>query len=288
MTAPQIEHTFEPFADTVEYRSVNNTIVHDWIETMIQRGSKEINRLLDIATGVGTMVHLFLENLPKHWQQPTIVCLDRSAEALEQAKASLESEATKLELIHSSAENLDLPEQSVDVVVWGNGIHYLDIEGQEKVLRAVRKTLKLGGWFFFNSAFYAEARPPDTIPFYRAHIRRAVEYLRAQGIGRDRKEARPEASNFLPKAHYENLPSKVGFVIEEVKEVAARVRVVAWEHISAFREYAAGALHGYQPDAAAEAMRKTVPLALEEHGQRDEHGDLFIVRNWLAVSARAV
>ena len=234
------------------------------------------------------MVHLFLESCPKHWQQPIILCLDRSADALEQTKANLESEVAKLELIHSSAEDIDLPEQSIDVAVWGNGIHYLDAEGQEKVLRAVRKVLKLDGWFFFNSAFYAGARPPDTIPFYRAHVRRAVEYLRAQGVGRDRKEGRPAASDFLPKSHYETLLNKVGFRVEEAKEVETRIRRTAWEHISAFQEYAAGALHGYRPDAAAEAMHKTVSLVLEEHGRRDEHGDLFIARNWLSISARAV
>ena len=287
MTVQTTEFLYEPFAETTEYRTVNGTIVRTWIDSMVEKGSKEVDRLLDIATGVGTMVQLFLENLPKHWKQPTVLCLDQSEEALQQAKASLETQVEHLELVLSQAENLNLPARSVDVAIWGNGIHYLASEGQEKALRAIKKALKKDGWLCFNSAFYAESRPPETLPFYRAQIRHAVEYLHARGLGRDRSEARPVASTFLPKVHYEDMLTRVGFKIEEVKEVAIRVKKTAWEHISSFQHYAAGALHGYRADAAAEAMRESVVPALEEHGSRDEHGNLSISRNWLSISARA-
>lgn len=287
MTVKTTEFLFEPFAETAEYRTVNGTIIRAWIESMVGKGTKEVGRLLDIATGVGTMVQLFLENLPKQWKQPAVLCLDQSEEALRLAKASLETKVENLELVLSRAEDLKLPANSVDVAIWGNGIHYLAFEDQEKALRAIKKALKKGGWLCFNTAFYAESRPPETLPFYRAQIKHAVEYLHVRGFGRDRSEARPVASAFLPKVHYEELLTRVGFKIEEVREVAIRVKKVAWEHISSFQHYAAGALHGYRADIAAEAMRKSVLPALEEHGSRDEHGDLSIPRNWLAISARA-
>ena len=287
MTVQTTEFLYEPFAETAEYRTVNGTIVRAWIDSMVEKGSKEVGRLLDIATGVGTMVQIFLENLPKQWKQPTVLCLDQSQEALQQAKASLESQVENLELVLSRAEELKLPANSVDVAIWGNGIHYLASEAQEKALQAIKKVLKKGGWLCFNSAFYAESRPPETLPFYRAQIKHAVEYLHTRGLGRDRSEARPVASAFLPKVHYEDLLPKVGFKIEEVREVAMRVKKTAWEHISSFQQYAAGALHGYRADVAAEAMRESVLPALEEHGSRDEHGNLSIPRNWLAISARA-
>ncbi len=288
MTLTDTEFVFEPFASTTEYRTVNTAIVRDWIDTMVQMGSREVERLLDIATGVGTMAQLFLNNLPEQWKQPAVLCVDKSKEALKQAKASLEPVVENLELFHVSAEEMDLPDNSVDVAVWGNGIHYLSLEAQQKALQAMRKVLKVGGWFFFNSAFYAEARPPETLPFYRAQVRRAVEYLRAWGVSRERGEGRPEASNFLPREQYEKLLQGVGFKIEEVQEVAAHIRRTAWENISGFQQYAAGALHGYRPDAAAEAMKAAVGPALEEHGFRDRRGDLRIPRNWLAISARAL
>lgn len=287
MTVQTTEFLYEPFAETAEYRTVNGTIVREWIDSMVEKGSKEVGHLLDIATGVGTMVQIFLENLPKHWKQPTVLCLDQSQEALQQAKASLESQVENLEMLLSKAEDLNLPANSVDVAMWGNGIHYLASEAQEKAVRAIKKVLKKGGWLCFNSAFYAESRPPETLPFYRAQVKHAVEYLHARGLGRDRSESRPVASAFLPKVHYEDLLHKAGFKIEEVKEVAMGVKRTAWEHISSFQQYAAGALHGYRADVAAEAMRESVLPALEEHGSRDDDGNLAISRNWLAISARA-
>ena len=269
MTIQTTEFLYEPFADTAEYRTVNGTIVRTWVESMVEKGSKEVGRLLDIATGVGTMVQIFLENLPKQWNQPTVLCLDQSEEALQKAKASLEGQVENLELVLSQAEEIKLPANSVDVAMWGNGIHYLATEDQEKALRAIKRALKKDGWLWFNSAFYAESRPPETLPFYRAQIKHAVEYLRARGLGRDRTEARPMASTFLPKGHYEDLLTRVGFKVEEVKEVAIRVKKTAWEHISSFQQYAAGALHGYRADAAAEAMRESVVPALEEYGSRE-------------------
>ena len=288
MAIHQTEFVYEPFADTEEYREVNTDIVQGWMESMVQKGGKEIDRLLDIATGIGTMVHIFMENLPKHWQTPTVICLDQSRDALEQAKLNLESKVRGLELIHCQAEDMTLPDESVDVALWGNGIHYLEAESQERVLISLKRALRKGGWLLFNTAFYAESRPPETIPFYRAQVRRAVEYLKSKGIRREQMDGRPSASNFLSRDHYETLLQKVGFKVEEVKESAVRIRTLAMEHISGFQQYAAGALHGYNPHAATEAMRLAVAPAMERYGQPDEHGVLAIKRNWLAVSARSL
>ena len=61
MAIHQTEFVYEPFADTEEYRDVNTDIVRGWIDSMVEKGNKEIDRLLDIATGIGTMVHIFVE-----------------------------------------------------------------------------------------------------------------------------------------------------------------------------------------------------------------------------------
>ncbi len=286
MTTQQDKYTYEPFAQTAEYLTVNAAIVRGWVDVMMQRGNKQVERLLDVATGVGTMLELFAENAPKQWDNLSAVCVDMSAEALKQASARLSRVVSDLELIHSKAEEMNLPEKSVDVVVWGNGIHYLDPKGQEQALAAIKRALKPGGWFCFNSAFYAESRPPETLPFYLLQVRKAVSYLRSMGIQRQEREARVEASNFLPRSHYEELLKRLGFTVEEVREVPVRIYKTAWEQISSFHQYAAGALHGYNPDAAVEAMRQAVGPALEAHGQKDENNNLYIQRNWLSVIAR--
>ncbi|MEK7681890.1 MAG: class I SAM-dependent methyltransferase [Chloroflexota bacterium] len=286
MTDQPVAYTFEPFAQTAEYLSVNATIVRGWGEVMAHKGVRKVERVLDIATGVGTMVELFVKHVVRQGEQPSIICLDASAEALEQAHARLAPIVSKLEFHHSLVEQMDLPEGSVDAAVWGNGIHYLDPRSQEQALLAIKRVLKKDGWFCFSSAFYAESRPPETLSFYMAQVKKAVAHLRAMGIRREERQARSESSSFLPIAHYESLLRNVGFSVEHVEQVAARLYQEAWEHISSFSQYAAGALHGYQPDVAANVLREAVRPALEEHGQRDEHNSLYVQRNWLSVVAR--
>jgi ubiquinone/menaquinone biosynthesis C-methylase UbiE len=280
------DYIYEPFAQTEDYQSVNSEIVQSWMELMLERGVKGIEHILDIATGVGTMVQLFLKHLPHHWNQPIIICLDQNQQALDQTQAQLAPFVGSLSLIHALAEEMDLPENSVDVAIWGNGIHYLDAAGQEKALRAITRSLKPGGWLFFNSAFHTESRPPDTIPFYRAKVRNAVTYLRSLGLKREERAIGAQGSIFLPTAHYEQLLDKVGFTIEEIREFGVRLYQTAWEHISGFQQYAAGALQGYDPETAADALRRGVGPAIREHGTKDRNNEFYVLRNWLAISAR--
>ncbi|MFP4409097.1 MAG: class I SAM-dependent methyltransferase [Spirochaetaceae bacterium] len=280
------EYVYEPFADSPEYREVNEMIVRRWMRMITETGTRQIDRLLDLATGVGTMVDVFLKNLPAGLKQPSVLCVDQSSQALEQTERRLKGRVHDLQLKQGLIEELDLPKESVDVAIWGNGIHYLDEEAQFKALTSVRRVLKPGGWFFFNSAFYADSRPEETLPFYRAQIAKAVRKLKALGVGRDSKEKRVEASNFLDQAYYQRLLEQTGFAVQEMKKIAARLYRSAWESISGFSQYAAGALHGYPVDLAAEVLSEAVEPSLEEHGTRDENGELYIPRNWLSAAAR--
>jgi SAM-dependent methyltransferase len=170
--------------------------------------------------------------------------------------------------------------------MWGNGIHYLDEESQQKAILNLRRILKPGGWFLFNSAFCAESRPEETLPFYKAQIANAVRQLRSLGADRDKSMPKPDAASFLDKTYYQNMLQQAGFRVQEMKDLAARLYKTAWEHISGFSQYAAGALHGYRADIAAKALREAVGPSLEEHGQRDEQNRLYIQRNWVATIAQ--
>ncbi len=72
---------FEPFSETEEYRKVNGDIIDSWIETMLQAGMNSLDRVLDIATGAGTMVQLFFDHLPANCKRSLEVCLDQSSDA---------------------------------------------------------------------------------------------------------------------------------------------------------------------------------------------------------------
>ncbi len=285
MESIKYTYDYEPFADTPEYLRVNSEIVRSWIELMVGRGMNGVGNILDIATGAGTMVELFMDHLPGGWNQRVVMCLDQSLEALNSVRERLAKRAVKLSLVHSTAEEMAIPEGSIDIAVWGNGIHYLSEEAQKRSVMRIKQALKPGGLFFFNTSFYDGARPSDTLAFYRAQVKKAVEFLRAEGIQRIHSESRPEASKFLSKSYYEQLVVEANFKLEEVKEVTANLYRKAWEHISSFHQYAAGALHGYPPEEASIAMKNAVSPVLEQYGKKDELGVPYIPRNWLAISA---
>ncbi len=279
-------YNYEPFADTDEYRKVNGDIIRDWIRIMVERGVQSLDKFLDIATGAGTMAQLFFTMLPVNLKESAVCCLDQSTGALKFAKSRLEREIDKLTLINSSIQDLNLPPKSLDVAIWGNGIHYLNEEDQVRSLESIRKVLKSGGWFFFNTSFYEEARPQETLPFYRTQVKNAVQFLKKQGVRRVKEEQKAEAAKFHPRSYYEDLVKKSGFDLVEVREFAADLTKEAWEHISGFQQYAAGALHGYPEAVASTAMRDAVGPAIVLHGEVNEEGDYFVTRNWLSISAR--
>ena len=285
--ASDVQYNFEPFADTEEYRKVNGDCIHSWIEIMREKGVSGIEALLDIATGAGTMVQLVFDNLPESWKKAAVMCLDQSSEALKLAQSKLEKTVDTLKLVHSSVEDMMIPDQSIDIAVWGNGIHYLSEHDQLDSIKRIRKALKPGGLLFFNTAFYEEARPTDTLPFYRTQVKKAVYYLKERGVRRERSDIKTEAAKFLPKSYYMDLVKQAGFKLVDATEFAVEMHREAWEYISAFQQYAAGALRGYPVKDAIEAMRGAVEPALEQHGRRDVDGKLFITRKWLAISAEA-
>jgi len=277
---------YEPFADTEEYKKVNGDIVDRWVELMRQKGVDSIDGVLDVATGAGTMVQLVFDHLPESWKKAAVMCIDQSSDALKLAQIKLEKTVDTLKLVHSSAQDMDIPDGSVDIAVWGNGIHYLSEEDQLSSIKRIRQALKPGGMLFFNTAFYEGARPTDTLPFYRTQVKKAVQSLRNKGIKRERSDDRTEAAKFLPQSYYEELVEEAGFRLVEAKEFAVEMHKEAWEYISAFQQYAAGALRGYPVNDAVTAMKDAVEPALEQCGNRDNHGELYITRKWLAISAQ--
>jgi len=281
------DYNFEPFADTEEYRQVNRECINSWVRIMKQKGISGLEGVLDVATGAGTMVQLVFDSFPETWKKAAVLCLDQSSEALKLAQSKLEKTVETLKLIHSSIEDMTIPDQSVDIAVWGNGIHYLSADDQLHSIKRIKKALKPGGFLFFNTAFYEEARPVETLPFYRTQIKTAVQYLRDHGIKRVRTDTRTEAAKFLPRSYYENLVQEAGFKLVDAKEFAVDMHKEAWEYISAFQQYAAGALRGYPIDDAVNAMRDSVGPAIELHGNLDQDGNPYITRKWLAISAQA-
>jgi ubiquinone/menaquinone biosynthesis C-methylase UbiE len=286
MTDTENNYVYEPFAQTEEYLKVNLEIVREWIEMIKLHAGRPVRTVIDVACGVGTMAQLFLQNLPVEWPRPTVTLVDMSHAAIDQATQRVKPQVPALDSICGPIQSVTLPDQAYDVVLWGNGIHYLTAEEQVEALGRLRSAIRPGGWLLFNSAFTEESRPAETLPFYRAQIAKAVRYLQSIGVRRERNDARPSSSSFLPADHYTRILQQVGFSVQEVHSVAARLYQSAWEHISGFAQYAAGALHGYGEEIAAQAMRMAVAPAIEQYGVRDHENRPYVQRNWLAAAAR--
>lgn len=279
-------YNFESFAETPEYRRVNKRIIANWISLMTQAGVKRIGRILDVATGIGTMVQLFLQELPDGLGRPDVLCLDKSKGALQVANCKLKSMVNSFNTIQSPVQNMEILNDRFSIVLWGNGIHNLTESDQSEAVNRIGKVLEPGGWFFFNSAFYEEARPEDTMTFYRYQVKRAVKLLRDKGVSRERNNGRAEAAEYRSKGYYSNLVGKAGLSLQDIGEVSAPLYRQAWEYISGFRNYARGALHGYPVEEAQKALTSAVVPALEKYGEKDEEGNLYIPRRWLTVVAR--
>ncbi|MGI9558261.1 MAG: class I SAM-dependent methyltransferase [Thermodesulfobacteriota bacterium] len=287
MSEEKETYIYEPFAETSEYKKVNGEIITEWVNTMVERGTGSVDKIMDIATGVGTMVQLFVSKLPDQFNYSEVICLDQSVEALKRAAERLEDSVSKMSFINAKVQDAEIEKNSIDIVIWGNGIHYLTKEEQTESLTNLRAGMKEGGWLFFNTAFYEGSRPQDTLSFYRTQVKKAVQSLRERGISREKAHIRAEAASFHPREYYEELVGSAGFKLVEASEYAANLSKEAWEYISSFQQYAAGALGGYPVEEASVAMRDAVAPAIEEHGGRGENGSLFVTRNWLSVCARA-
>ncbi len=279
-------YIYEPFAETEEYRKVNGEIIGRWVNMMIDRGTERVEKIMDIATGVGTMIQLFISKIPEHFKYSEIVFLDQSSEALRKTAERLRNTAAAMSFIEGKVQDAEIEKKSIDVIIWGNGIHYLTKEEQIKSLKNIRGGMKEGGWLFFNTAFYEGSRPQDTLSFYRTQVKKAVQSLRERGIKREKEHKRAEAASFHPREHYEKIVLSAGFKLVEASEFAANLSKEAWEHISSFQQYAAGALGGYPVEEASAAMKNAVDPAIREHG-RSENGRFFVTRNWLSICARA-
>ncbi len=253
-----------------------------------------VDRLLDVASGVGTTARIFLDTLSSQKiPMPDVVCLDESVlslcltgqnllEILPEEKMGLVcqriQEATGLARMFPNKEPFDL-------ATWGNGIHYLSPEDQRSALCNIRDNLRPGGFLGISTAFHQEAIPEETKPFYKAHISGAVRILREKGIERDKTVPSPEAARYRPASHYRELLSDVGFKVVSEESFLAMTTADFWRGLSDYDQYASGALHGYPLESAREVLVSAVDPAFEQCAVRGEDGQLGISRNWLSLFA---
>src|SRR6266540_2293562 len=135
--------SFEAFTRHPFFTEVNRWIV----ERVICPGRR---RIVDLGCGPGAVTRLILERLGREAPNAEVIGIDPSPSALVRARAAIHDKVVKF--IEGSAEWASRLVSSADAVVFLNAIHLVPDKAQ--VIAEIRRTLKRGGVFAFNTTFF--------------------------------------------------------------------------------------------------------------------------------------
>src|ERR1043166_7812453 len=153
--------SFEAFTRHPFFTEVNRWIV----ERVIDPGRRKV---VDLGCGPGAVTKLILEHLGEP-HDARVIGIDPSESALARARAAIHSRV--VEFIQGSAEWVSRLVSSADAVVFLNAIHLVSDKAQ--VIGEIRKALKRGGVFAFNTTFFKGAYVEGTSGVLRRWVFRA-------------------------------------------------------------------------------------------------------------------
>src|SRR5215207_5924304 len=250
--------SFEPFAEELAYIRVNERLVDRLVRHM---SGKPTIKLLDIAAGTGLTT-----------------LLDIDLPALHQARIDVPHDVID-GVLYASAANIPLVEH-YDAVIFANSLHLLDGESKAHALAETYRVLKPGGVIAINSTFYDGAYPEESKPFYSRWIRRSIVEINRRLPNREKGE-RVQAMEFLPAQTYLDLIKGAGFKVVETRERRVLLSQSAVRAISAYAEFAKGALHASDEDAleASAVLQSTVQQTFRDLKMK------YLPRIWLEIIA---
>src|SRR3989454_1030672 len=260
--------SFEAFTRHPFFTEVNRWIV----ERVICPGRRKI---VDLGCGPGAVTKLILERLGDA-RNAEVIGIDPSPSALSKARTAIHSKI--VEFIEGSAEWVSRLVSSADVVVFLNAIHLVPDKAQ--VIAEIRKALKPGGVFAFNTTFFNGAYVEGTSAFWRRWIVRAVQVLRERGMDVKHSE-HAVAREFLTADQYADLCVQAGFARPSVEFVRIEMTPESLEDIGRFSLFIEGALPGVPLEQGADALKEGLRRAREETGVAN------VPRNWLECVAVA-
>jgi ubiquinone/menaquinone biosynthesis C-methylase UbiE len=247
--------------------------VNRWL---VDRVASLGTRFVDLACGPGAVTELILQAIRSRGRG-LIYAVDPSLTELDRARKRIASGL--VQFICGSAENLSRLVPPVDVVVFCNAIHL--IKDKRQVLAEIRKVLRAGGTFAFNTTYFRGCYPPGTERFYRYWILRAAEYLRERGISVFRQE-RGEGLEWVTAEQYRDMICEAGFVDSSWRLHEAMLSPESLEDIGQFSLFVRGALPRVPLELGAEALAQAVRKAMAD--ARIQGG---VPRFWLQFIARA-
>jgi ubiquinone/menaquinone biosynthesis C-methylase UbiE len=267
--------SFEPFAEELAYIRVNERLVDRLIRRL---HGKSTIKLLDVAAGTGLMTGLAYDRAKKAGSKLLSTLLDIDLPALHQARIDVPKGIAE-GFVYASASNLPVRE-NYDAVIFANSLHLLDGVAKEHALAESFRVLKPGGVIAINSTFYDGAYPEESKPFYSRWIRRSIVEINRRLPNREKSE-RVQAMEFLPAETYVKLINDAGFQIVETRERRVLLSQAAVRAISAYAEFAKGALHASDEDAleASSVLQSTVQQTFRDLKMK------YLPRIWLEIIA---
>ena len=264
------EYSFKAFSEHSFYRTVNECLLD---RAHLERGWT----VIDVACGSGAVTELILEKI-RGARNAMVIGLDMSATALRDAREKVAGYCDAVvEFVQARAEEMsETVKRAADAVVFCNGIHY--IHDKASLLAEVRRTLRPGGVFAFNTAFFDGALPPDTMRYYRRWMMKALRKLKREyNLKPDRSKV--ESRKQLTADQYRELLEAEGFKVESQEIVSIAVSQEGWIDISRFSDFVAGALPGIPVKTASEVLVESL---------RETFDELKVTvweRNWLTIVA---
>jgi ubiquinone/menaquinone biosynthesis C-methylase UbiE len=263
-------YTLEKFASHPFYQEVNRRLV---ALTRLQRGQC----VVDLGAGTGAVTRLLAETVAS---SPTseVIAVEPSETALAVARRNLENfKGAVIRFIQGGAERLSqLVRKQVDSVFFCNAFHL--VHEKQRVLEEIRKTLREGGTFSFNTSFYEGAEPEEAEIFYRRWMMRALRALKAN-YGIMPEKTKVEARIRLTPEEYARLLEESGFKIAEQEVVTVQMPLSGFEAISEYSLWIEGVLPGVPLEAGRESLIQGARQAFQELDLK------YSPRNWLLVVA---
>jgi len=278
----ELNTSYEPFSREPEYIELNQL----FIETF---PLERVERILDLACGTGTMIDLLLSRIKRLQIQvdksaehclPKVVGLDLSRESLLLGQEHLaglgfltppaptilenpEKRADSVFLIEGTADCLPIADKTMDFVMIGNAIHM--IANQEALFSEIARVLRPGGYFAFNTSFYAGTYVPGTEHVYIRWVQEALNYILKQdaalrasgqsGINRKRGQAaRAFSVPWLSKADYAEQLARYGLTVKMESDRTVMLNQRCFETIGSYAGLAKVLLSGYPVKLACEAL----------------------------------
>lgn len=262
--------SFKSFSEHAFYRQVNEWLVES---ARLKPGW----RVVDLACGTGQVARLVAEKV-RGGRQALVIAVDLSLSTVREAMTELaDTRDVAIRFVAAKAEEFAVAlRATAQAVVLCNAIHY--VADKPKLIANVARNLREGGTFAFNTGFFKGCNPPETEPFYRRWMMKAVRALKREH-GLSPTSDRVEARHLLSPEEYHDLLEQGGFRVEKEELLTAPMSFEAWRDISRFEDFVQGALPGVPLATASRVLCDALKETFEELELE------FVPRRWLSVVA---